>query len=69
MVPSNVRKKIRKLPNVIKVQSYVMLVLHNERMISSNVRKNKETKCNKSTVTYDVSNAQYEDSTIKCEKT
>ena len=28
--PSNVRKKIREPPNVTKVQSHVMLVLHNE---------------------------------------
>ena len=45
-----------------------MLVLHNVRMIPSNVRKNKEIECNKSTVTCDVSTAQYEDGTIKCEK-
>ena len=68
MVPSNVRKKIRELPNVIKVQSYVMLVLHNIRMIPSNVRKNKETECNKSTVICNISTAQYENGTIKCEK-
>ena len=31
--------------------------------------KNKEiTECDKSTVTYDIGTAQYEDSTIKCEK-
>ena len=39
MVPSNVRKKIKELPNVTKVQLYVMLVLHNVRMVLSNVRK------------------------------
>ena len=56
MVPSNVRKEIRKPPNVTKVQSHVMLVLHNVRMVPSNVRKNKRTtKCDKSTVTCDVS--------------
>ena len=32
-------KKIRELPNVTKIQSYVMLVLHNVRMVPSNVRK------------------------------
>ena len=32
-------KKIRKPPNVTKVQSHVMLVLHNVRMVLSNVRK------------------------------
>ena len=31
-------KQIRESPNVTKVQSHVMLVLHNERMIPSNVR-------------------------------
>ena len=37
---SNVRKKkIKELPNVTKVQSYVMLVLHNVRIVPSNVRK------------------------------
>jgi len=39
MEPSNVRKKLRKPPNVIKVQSHVMLVLHNMRIKLSNVRK------------------------------
>ena len=48
MISSNVRKKIREPPNVIKVQSHVMLVLHNVRMIPSNVRKKKgTTKCEK----------------------
>ena len=32
-------KKIRELSNVAKVQSHVMLVLRNVRIISSNVRK------------------------------
>ena len=32
-------KKIKELPNVTKLQSHVMLVLHNVQMISSNVRK------------------------------
>ena len=30
-------------PNVTKVQLHVMLVLHNVRMVLSNVRKNKGT--------------------------
>ena len=34
-------KKIREPPNVTKVQSHVMLVLHNMKMVPSNVRKNK----------------------------
>ena len=32
-------KKIKEPPNMIKVQSHVMLVLHNVRMKSSNMRK------------------------------
>ena len=32
-------KKIRELSNVTKVQSHVMLVLHNVRIVPSNVRK------------------------------
>ena len=55
IVPSNVRKKIKDLLNVIKVQSYVMLTLDNVKMVSSNVRKNKGTiECDKTTVTYNV---------------
>ena len=33
------RKKIKEPPNVTKIQSYVMLVLHNVRMVQLNVRK------------------------------
>ena len=33
------KKNIREPPNVTKVQSHVMLVLHNVRMMPSNVRK------------------------------
>ena len=52
-----------------KVQSYVMLVLHNVRMVPLNVRKNKgTTECDKSTITCDVSTTQCEDGTIYCEK-
>ena len=52
-----------------KVQSHVMLVLHNMMIVPSNVRKNKgTTKYNKSTVTCDVGTAQFENSTIKCVK-
>ena len=65
----NVRKEIREPPNVTKVQSHMMLVLRNVRIVSSNVRKNKETtECDKSTITYDVGTTQCEDSIIKCEK-
>ena len=39
MVPSNLRKKKREPSNVTKVQSHVMLVLHNVRIVPSNVRK------------------------------
>ena len=49
-----------------KVQSHMMLVLYNVRMVSSNVRKNKgTTEYNKSTVTCDVRITQCEDDTIK----
>ena len=66
-ITSNVRKKIREPLNVTKVQSNVMLVLHNMMMISSNVRKNKGiAECDKSTVICDISITQYEDGTIKC---
>ena len=52
-----------------KVQSHVMLVRHNMRMVASNVRKNKgTTECDKSTVISNVGNTQCEDDTIKCEK-
>ena len=52
-----------------KVQSHVMLGLHNVSVVSSNVRKNKKTiKCDKSIIICDVNTAQYEDSIIKCEK-
>ena len=53
-------KKIREPPNVTKVQSYAMLVLHNVMMVQLNVRKkNKGTaECDKSTVTCDVGTAQ-----------
>ena len=42
MKPSNVRKEIKKPPNVTKEHSHVMLELHNVRIKSSNVRKIKE---------------------------
>ena len=32
-------KKIREPPNVTKVQSHMMLILHNMRIVPSNVRK------------------------------
>ena len=52
-----------------KVQSHVMLVLHNVRMVPSNMRKNKgTTEYDKSTITCDVSTTQCENGTIKCEK-
>ena len=35
-------EKVREPPNVTKVQSHVKLVLHNMRMIPSNVRKIRE---------------------------
>ena len=39
MEPSNVRKKVRKPPNLTKELSHVMLELHNVRMEPSSVRK------------------------------
>ena len=45
-----------------------MLVLHNVRMIPSNVRKNKgTTECDKSTIICDISTTQCNDGTIKCD--
>ena len=45
-----------------------MLVLHNVRVVPSNVRKNKgTTKCDKKAVIYDVGTTKYEDETVKCE--
>ena len=41
MKPSNVRKKVRELPNVRKQLSHVMLELLNVTMESSNMRKKK----------------------------
>ena len=41
MEPSNVRKKVRKPPNLTKELSHVMLELHNVRMEPSNVKKKK----------------------------
>ena len=68
IVPSNVRKKIKELPNVTKVQLHVILIMHNVRVVPSNVRKYKWTiKCDKSTITSDVSTTQREDGTIKCD--
>ena len=39
MEPSNVRKKVRELPNVRKELSHVTLELHNVRMEPSSVKK------------------------------
>ena len=44
MKPSNVKKKVRKPPNVRKELSHVILKLHNVRMEPSNMsKKNKGT--------------------------
>ena len=52
-----------------KVQSHVMFVLHNVRMVPLNVKKNKGiTECDKSTVKCDVGTTECENGTIKCEK-
>ena len=46
-----------------------MLELHNVRMKSLDVRKNKgTTKCNKRPVTCDVGTTQCDDKIVKCEK-
>ena len=58
---SNVRKKITKLLNVIKLRAYVMLVLSNE---SKKEKKKEITECNKSTVICDVSITQCDNKTI-----
>ena len=69
MEPSNMRKKIKEPPNVIKELSHVKLELHNVRMKLSNVRKNNgPTECDKRTVTCEVEIAQRKDETVKCEK-
>ena len=56
---------------MVKVQSYVMLILPNVTMGPSNVRKkNKGTiECGKSKVICDVGIADCDNKTIKCEKT
>ena len=48
----------------------MILVLHNVKIVPSNVRKKKKetNECDKSTVTYDVSTTQCENGTIKCGK-
>ena len=52
-----------------KVQLHVMLLLHNVRIVPSNLRKNQETtEYEKSTVTCDIGTTQCKDGTIKCEK-
>ena len=47
-----------------------MLVLHNVRIVQSNMRKKKKetTECDKSIVTCDINTTQFEDGTIKYEK-
>ena len=62
-------EKKRKPPNVTKIQSYVILVLHNSRMAPSNVRKNKgNMEYDKNIVTCDAKPAQYDNGTINCKK-
>ena len=58
------------LLNVTKVHSHVMLIMHNLRIILSNVGKKKKstTECGKNTVKSDISTTQYDNGTIKCEK-
>ena len=74
MEQSNMRekKKIRVPPNVTKVRSEVMLILHNKIIELSNVRKKKKkkgtTENDKRTVTCDIRTAQCKDEIVKCEK-
>ena len=50
------RKKKIEPPNLTKVQSHVILVLYNLKMVPSNVKKNTNTtECGKSTIICDVS--------------
>jgi len=66
---SNVRKKINEPLNVTRVQSHVMLVLHNMRIELLNVREKKgTTKCDKSVVKCYVGTTKCDDKIIKCEK-
>ena len=47
-----------------KIQSHVMLILYNVRMVPLNVRKNKRsTECDKNTIIYDIDTTQCEDGT------
>ena len=47
-----------------KIQSHVMLILHNVKMVPLNVRKNKRsTECDKNTIIYDIDTTQCEDGT------
>ena len=47
-----------------KIQSHVMLILYNVKMVSLNVRKNKRsTECDKNTIIYDIDTTQCEDDT------
>ena len=56
--PSNVRKKVRKPPNVRKELSHMMLELHNVRIEPSSVKRIKgTTQCDKKIVIYDVGTA------------
>ena len=70
MKQSNVRKKIRKPPNVKKKPSHVILELHNVKMKPLNVKKKIKgtAKCDKRTITCNVRTTQCVDETIKCEK-
>ena len=60
-------KKKKKTPlNVIKIQSYVILVLPNVTMEQSNMRK--KLGYHWMWQKYDYGTTQYEDKTVKCEK-
>ena len=64
---SNVRKKIREPLNVIKVLSNVMLVLPNVT-IKCEKKNKRTTKCDKSTLTFEVDTTHCDNGTDECEK-
>ena len=66
IVPLIVRKKIKEQSNVTKVQSYMILLLHNIKIVASNMRENKGIiEYDKITITCDIIITQYKNSVIK----
>ena len=69
MKPSNVRKKVRELPNVRKELSRdVGTTQCEDGTIKFKEKSKGTTKCEKRIVTCDVGTAQCEDEIVKCEK-